>query len=65
VKPIWSTKPFLHTVCEIEHRDDAGFWIFAEEFGGKRPWEWTKPALKILGKATELYMVQIIAESHF
>ena len=64
-KPPWSTKAFVRTVHEIEHHDVISSGIFADEFRYKRPWEWTKPARKILEEATESYMVEVIPGLHF
>jgi len=39
--------------------------MFADELGDESPWEYTKQALKTLEEAAELYMVEVIARSHF
>ena len=39
--------------------------IFADEFPDKNPREWTKQGLITLEEATEAYMVEVIAASHF
>jgi hypothetical protein len=39
--------------------------MFAGEFRDKRPREWTKPAVITLEEATEAYMVEVIAETHY
>jgi len=38
--------------------------IFLEEFRYQPPCEWTKHTLNTLVDGTEMYMVQVIAESH-
>jgi hypothetical protein len=57
--------PFLRTVREIEHHDIVGAGIFADVFRDKRPREWTKQALITLEEATEAYMVEVLAETHY
>jgi hypothetical protein len=42
VRPPWSTKAFVSTVCEIAHHDVVSSGIFADEFPDKHPREWTK-----------------------
>jgi hypothetical protein len=64
-KPPRSTKAFVDTVREIEHLDVVGSGMFAGEFRDKRPREWTKPAVITLEEATEAYMVEVIAETHY
>jgi len=64
-KPPWSTKSFVRTVREMEHHDVISAGVFADEFRDKRPREWTKQALKTLEKATESYMVEVIAAASF
>ena len=63
-KSPWSTKAFVLTVCEIEHHNVLNSWIFADELQDKHPQQWTKQALITLEKATEAYMVEVIAASH-
>jgi len=55
---------FVHTVCEIEHYYVVSSTIFADEFPNKHFRVWTKKALITLEKATEVYMVEVIAKSH-
>jgi len=64
MKPPWSTKAFVRTVCKTEHHDVGSFGSFEDEFGDKRPWYWTKQASKSLERAMELYMVEVTADSH-
>jgi Zn-finger protein len=64
-KPLWSMKACVRTVHEIEHHDVVSLGILVDEFRDKGPREWTKQALKTLEEATELYMVEVIAESSF
>ena len=49
----------------MEHHDVIRAGVFADEFRDKRPWEWTMQALKTLEKATESYMVEVIAAASF
>jgi hypothetical protein len=55
----------VSTVRKIEHHDVVSSEIFADEFGDKRLREWTKQALITLEEATEAYMVELIAKSHY
>jgi len=64
-KPPCLTEAFVCTVCEIEHGDVVSSGILAEELHDKRALQWTKPASNTLEKATESYMVEVIAECHF
>ena len=64
-KPPWSTKALVCTVREIEHHDVISSGIFADEFGDKRPREWMKNAVNTSEEATEAYIVEVIADSHF
>jgi hypothetical protein len=57
-------KAFVRTVREIEHHDVVSCWISSDEFPDKHPREWTKQALLTLEEATEVYMVEVIAEFH-
>jgi len=61
----WSTKAFVRTVRKVEHDDVARSGIFADEFPETSPGSRSKQALKTLEEATESYMVELIAESHF
>jgi len=49
----------------MQHHDVVSCGIVADEFGDKGPQEWTTKALKTLEEATELYMVEVIANSSF
>jgi len=64
-KPPWSTKAFARTGRDIEQHDVVSSRISVDEFRDKGPQEWTNQALNTLEKATELYMVEVIAESSF
>jgi hypothetical protein len=59
----WTTKAFVRTVREIEPQDVVSSGMFADEFPDKHPREWMKQAFITLEKATEAYMVEIIATS--
>jgi len=54
----------VRKVCEIELHDVVSSAIFADEFGDKRPQEWTKQALKTWQEDMESYAVEVTAESH-
>jgi len=60
-----STNIVVCTVCEIKRYDDVSSGIFANEFHEKRPREWTNNDPVSLEEATEVYMVQVLAEFHF
>ena len=53
------------TVRKIQHHYVVRSGIFADEFRHKGPQEWTNQDLKTLEEATELYMVEVIAEASF
>jgi len=63
VKPPWSTKGFVHTVRRIKNHDFVSSGIFADKFPDKCPHEWIKKARFTCMEATEVYMVEVIAES--
>jgi len=63
-EPPWSTEAFVHTNCETEHLDVISSGIVADEYPDNHPCEWTKQAVITLERATEEYMVEVIAESH-
>ena len=63
-KPPWSTKAFVRTVPEIKPHDDISCGIFADIFRDKRLWEWINQDSITLEEATDVYMVEVIAESH-
>jgi hypothetical protein len=56
--------PFFRTVRNIEHHDVVSSGILVDEFPDEHPGEWTKQALITLEEATEVYMVEVIAEFH-
>jgi len=58
-------KAFVHTFREIEHDAVVRSGIFADKVHDKRPRGWMKKALNTLQDATEAYMVEVIADSHF
>jgi len=58
-------KALVRTIREIEHHDVISSGIFADEFRGKGPREWTKQASKTLKEATKPYMVEVIAAASF
>jgi hypothetical protein len=60
-----STKAFIHPVCEIEHHDIVNPGMFVDELREMRPQKWTIQALTFLKAATEAYIVEVIAESHY
>jgi len=62
--PPWSTKTFVHTVCDIEHHDVVSSGICADEFSDKNPREWAKQAFTTFEEALEEYMVEVMAESN-
>jgi len=64
-KPPWSTKAFVHTVRNIQHHEIVSSGICADEFREKGPQQWMKLASSTLEEATESYMVETIAKSHF
>jgi len=64
-KPPWSTKAFILTVYIIVHHVVVSSGIVADQFHDKRLQEWTKQALNTFEEATEVYMVEVIAKSHF
>ena len=63
-KPPWSTKSLVRTIREIEHHNVVSSGIFSEKDGDKCLREWTEHAIKTLEEGTELYMVEVTAESH-
>jgi hypothetical protein len=60
-----STKAFVHPVCKIEYHDIVSSGMFVDEFREKCPQEWTIQAVIFLKAATEAYIVEVIAESHY
>jgi len=58
------TMAFVRTVSEIKCCDVVSSGIVADEFRDNHPCEWTKQALISLEEATEVYMVEVFAESH-
>jgi len=63
-KPPSSTTAYISTLCEIKHHDVVTSGIFAYDFPDKHPREWTKQASITLQEAAEVYIVEVIAESH-
>jgi len=63
-KPPWSSKAFVRTVREIDHYDVVNSGLFADEFGDKWPRKWKEQASKTIEESTELYMVEVTADSH-
>jgi len=59
----WSSKDSVPTVREIEYRDVGISWLFVGELSDTQPQEWTKLASSTFEDATEVYMVEVIAES--
>ena len=59
----WSAKGFIITVREIEHQDVVSSGLVIEELSDNNPWEWTKQASTTLEEATEMYKVEVQAES--
>jgi len=57
-------KASVSTDREIEHHDVVRSWVFADRLPDKHPSERTKQALVTLEEATEVYMVEVLAESH-
>jgi len=64
-KSLWSIMACDHTVCEMNYYDIVSTRNFADNICDTRHWEWMKQLLNTLEKATEAYMVEVIAESHF
>jgi len=63
-KPRWETKIFVWIVSEINHHDVVSSGIFADECSDKQPQERTKQAIPTLEDAPDLYLLNVIAESH-
>jgi hypothetical protein len=55
---------FLCTVNEIKRCDVVSSRIGADEFCNNHPREWTKQPLINLEDATDVYKVEVFAESH-
>jgi hypothetical protein len=64
-EPSWSTKVSARPVCELGQHHANSSAIFVDEFRDNRPWEWAKPASITFEMATEVYMVEVIAKSHY
>ena len=58
-------KAFVRIVREIEPHNYISSEIFADRFPHKHLHEWMKHALITSEEATEVYMVEVIAESHY
>jgi hypothetical protein len=63
-KPPWWTQVFVRTDREIEQHYDVRCGILAAEFPDKHPRDWTKQGLITLDDATEVDMVEAMAEFH-
>ena len=57
-------KAFIRTVGDIEHHDVVNSVIFADKSRDKYPRRGVKHALITLEKATEAYLVEVLAKSH-
>jgi len=64
-KPPWSTKESVHTVHDIEHHEVVSSLTVKYKFRDKCAHQCTKQALNAFEEATELYMAEVIAKSHF
>jgi hypothetical protein len=64
-KPACFTKEFAGKVPEIEHHDVAGSGITADKFCDKHARKWTTQALITLEEGMEVYIVEVIAETHY
>jgi len=64
-KPTWSTKIFVHTVCETEHHDVVSSGILPDQFHDNHPREWMNQALTTSEDATEAYKVEVKVKSYF
>jgi len=62
-KPPWSTNAFLCTVSESEHHHVVSAGISLDEFSDRHPQPWMKGAYITSEDATEVYMVEVSAES--
>jgi len=56
---------FVLTVRNIDHQDVDSSVNVSDQFHDEGPREWTNQGLKTFELATESYMVEAIAESHF
>lgn len=59
------TKALVCTVCKIENHDGIRSGISADEFCHKGPLEWSKEVLNTIEDARDMYIIEVIAESHF
>jgi len=55
---------FIFTVREMEHNDVVSSGTFADGLPDNNPCEWPKQALITSEEATDVYMVDVVAESH-
>jgi hypothetical protein len=63
-KSAWLMNVFVCIVREIDHDDVVSSGCFADEFPDKNSCRWTKQALLTFDAAIEVYIVEVIAESH-
>jgi len=63
-KPQWWTKAIVCTVRKIEHHDVVCSGMFVDKSSDKNPREGTKQALTMIEDGTEVYMVEVMAESN-
>jgi hypothetical protein len=61
----WVTKQFYCTVSQIDHCDAVSCGMFIHRFCDNHPQEWTKQTFNTIKKTTEVYMLEVIAESQF
>jgi len=64
-KPPLLTTGSVRTVCGIDHLDPVPFGIVGDKLCHDGSREWTNQALNSLEEASEAYMVEVIAKSHF
>ena len=68
--PVCNGKPprlmevFVGTVCKFEHHYGISSLGLVYELHVRHPRQWMKQALNTLEEPMELYMVEVIAESH-
>jgi len=63
-KPPWPRKAIIHAFCEIVHCDIVSSGRFADKFRDKCPQECGNQASNTIEDAPEVYMVEVITESH-
>jgi len=64
-KPPWSSKAFVLTVCKVEPHDVVSGGIVRDKFRDEHTRELIKQVLIILKVEMDVYMVEVIAESHY